>query len=322
MKPLSPLLLLLLLSGCLEDFDPPHLIKEPRILAITAEPPEVAFGEDVLFEALIVDGDGTDLSASSDVERRFMVCVSLAEILRAIGFGASGLDDDCDEGGDDLVRLETGGDLPPGVARLPGAALLRLVDDLMGMGGAPVGGAGIDPEVARTLAFVIAEVGVPLRMRLEVWRGGELILVGSKRFAITQREMATTNPPPPRFAVGDVWLSARDSDEPHRCTPEDGQAPVVEAGAEILLRPDENEEAWIEEYPAIDLEAEVVINEESAYYSWFSTGGVLSDNITQRPLRDVTWTAPEEPGTYPLWLVVRDGHLGQSYCRADITVVP
>lgn len=312
----------LILGGCLSiDFDPPHLVKSPRILAMTVDPPEVAFGEDVLVETLLVDADGSDLTTAPGVELRFMVCVSLRAIVSAAGLGDGGLTDDCGEGGDDLVRLETGGDLPPGTARLPASALLGLAEGLMGAGGEPPPGGEqtLDPEIARTLAAAIALVGVPLRVRLEVWRDGEPILFGEKLFAITQREMPTTNPPPPRFAVGDTWLSAREGD-PHACVPEAGEAPVVEAGAEITMSPDENEEAWLESYPAIDLSAELVINEESAYYAWFSTGGAFSADITQRPDRDVTWTAPEEPGTYPVWMVVRDGHLGISFCRADVIV--
>lgn len=316
----------LLSSGCLDiNFDPPYLVKGPRILAIVAEPPEVPFGQDVLFEALLVDGDGADLAAAPGVELRFMVCMSAREVFAASGLGGSGLEDDCRDGGEDLVRLETGGELPPGVARLPGSAFLRLLEDLMNLGGGGGGGGGdapqLDPELAMTLARVIAEVGVPLRMQLEVWRDGELLMSGFKRFAIAQRADLTTNPPAPRFAVEQRWLSARDGGA-RRCVPEDGgEAPVVVAGSEVELAPDPDEEPWLESYPVVGLDATLLINQESAYYSWFSTGGSFSSSITQRPERDVRWTAPEEPGTYPMWLVVRDGHLGMSYCRTEITVI-
>lgn len=317
----------LLASGCLStNFDPPYLVKGPRILNIVAEPPEVAFGSDVRFEALVVDAEGNSLVTAPAVELRFMVCMSAREVLSAsgLGFGLD-LDDNCDEGGDDLVRLETGGDLPPGVARLPGESFQRLLEDLMqlGMGGGTGGGAPIDPDRIATLIQVIANVGVPLRMRLEVWREGERILTGFKRFAIAQREGLTTNPPPPRFAVGDRWLTARGVGDARTCVPEDGgDVPVVLAGSEVTLGPDPDEEPWLETYPVVALDASMQLNEESAYYSWFSTGGAFSDSITQRPERDVTWTAPDEPGRYPLWLVVRDGHLGSSYCRAEIEVAP
>jgi hypothetical protein len=311
----------LLLSGCLAiDFDPPQVVSGPRILAIDSTPPESAVGEDVVFEALVVDENGTNLAEDPDVELRFMVCLSVASIFSAAGLGSSvDLDDNCGEGGEDLVRLEQGGDLPAGAARFRGAAVLELIAELMGGGG---GGPppGVDPELLATLAAII-EVGVPLRMRLEVWRDGEEILTGFKRFAITTRQMPTTNPPPPRFAVDGVWLTAR-GDDPRRCVPEEeGEIPVVAAGAEeVPFAPEENDEDWLEEYPVIDLEGNVLVYEEGAYYSWFSTQGQFASDITNRPDRDNTWLAPEEPGTYPMWLVVRDGHLGMSWCRADIQV--
>lgn len=311
-------------SGCINaNFDPPHLVKGPRILDIRADPPEVAFGQDVLFDALVVDANGENLWDQPGVELRFMVCMSAKAVLSAAGLGfGQDLDDNCDEGGDDLVRLETGGALPPGTARLPGAAFFQLLTDLMSMGGGDGGGPQIDPRLMQTLTTIITTVGVPLRVRLEVWRDGEPILIGEKRFAITQRADPTTNPPPPRFAVGDVWLSARDGDDPRSCVPEAGEMPSVEAGTDVTMSPDENEEEWIESYPVVGLDGRLQTNEESAYYSWFSTGGKFSEDITQRPDRDVTWTAPDEPGVYPVWIVVRDGHLGTSYCRTDVTVVP
>jgi hypothetical protein len=320
-------LTLLLASGCLStDFEPPYLVQGPRMLAIVADPPEVAFGQDVRFEALVVDEGGVDLATAPDVELRFMVCLSAREVLAASGLGFGvGLTDNCGEGGDDLVRLETGGDLPPGTARLPGEVFQRLVEDLMNLG--PGRGTEeappVDPALLATLGAVIANVGVPLRMRLEVWRDGEPIVVGFKRFAIAQRDDRTTNPPAPRFAVGERWLTARGEGAARLCVPEDGgDVPVVLAGSEVTLAPDPDEEPWLESYPVVGLDGSMLINEESAYYSWFSTGGAFGESVTQRPERDVTWTAPDEPGRYPLWLVVRDGHLGMSYCRAEVEVAP
>jgi hypothetical protein len=317
-------------SGCIDlNFDPPHLVKGPRLLDIVAEPPEVPFGQDVVFETFTADADGSDLASQAGVEMRFTVCLSVAAIIASsgLGFQAGDLEDNCGEGGDDLIRLETEG-LPPGSARLPGTAVLALVEELaMMMGGGDPGpdpGMGaIDPEVLRALSTLLTEVGVPLRVRVEIWRDGEMIIAGFKRFAIAQREDRTTNPPPPRFNVGGVWLSARDPEgDPTVCVPEEGVRPIVAIASETPFVPDELEEEWIESYPVVSLEGEVQTNEESAYYSWFSTAGQFDSDITQRPEREVIWTAPEEPGIYPLWLVVRDGHLGASHCRAEVEVVP
>lgn len=311
-------------SGCIDaNFDSPTIIKSPRLIAIRAEPPEIAFGEDVAFEALALDADGSELPGQPGVELRWTVCLSLAEVVSAAGLGFnSGLEDTCDEGGPDLVRLDTEG-LPPNAARLPGTALFALLTMLpMGMTMPPMdpGGQTLDPMVTETLTQIIAIVGVPLRVRLEVWRDGEMIQSGFKRFAITQREDPTTNPPPPRFSVGDVWLSARDGADPHRCEPEEGARPVVTAGEDVTLLPSEDEDTWIESYPVYGLDGSMLINDESAYYSWFSTAGTFDDAITQIPNSDVVWTAPDEPGVYPIWLVMRDGHLGLSWCASEVEV--
>ncbi len=323
MRRLALPLLALFAAGCLDlDFDPPHLIKEARIIGLRPEPPEAQFGEDVVFTTLIVDETGADLSEAPDVELRWTVCVSLAAIIRGAGLGAgSELDDDCREGGEDLIRLDTEG-LPPNAARLPGAEVLAVVAQLMmpGPGGPmPEPVPGLEPGLIDSLLVVIAEVGVPLSVRLEVYRQGEQILVGFKRFAITMRADPTTNPPPPRFSLDGAFVSARDGDDPTLCVPE-GDALTVEAGAEVALDPDDDEEAWLETYPVFNFDGVVQENEESAYYSWFVTAGSVADDITQRPNDDTTWTAPEEPGTYPLWVVVRDGHLGMSWCRVDVVV--
>lgn len=316
--------LTLLLVGCIDaDFDRPFLVKSERMLGIRAEPPEVAFGSDVMFEALLVDESGAELATQPGVELRWTVCVSLAEVVRAAGLGAGvSLEDDCGEGGDDLVVLDSDG-LPPHAARLPGATFARVLTMFPMGGGFPMEGSGeqpLDSRVLETLTRVVSEVGVPLRVRLEVFRDGERRLAGFKRFAITQRANPTTNPPPPRFRVGDVWLSARNTEDPHTCIPEEGEDPVVTIEAEVELDPDDDEEAWLESYPVVALDNRVQTNEESAYYSWFTTAGSMSDDLSQRPNDEVTWTTPEEPGRVPLWVVVRDGHLGMSWCRAEVRV--
>lgn len=54
----TALCLLCLLSGCVEDFAPASQIKDLRILAIKAEPPEARPGETVRLSTLVVDPSG------------------------------------------------------------------------------------------------------------------------------------------------------------------------------------------------------------------------------------------------------------------------
>jgi len=319
------ILALALCSGCLDlNFDPPSIVKSPRILAMSADPPEALIGEDIHFEALLVDAQGDDLSAQADVEVEWVICLGLEAILDAANLAnpATSSTEDCRPGSPSRIELAPDG--APNRAILPGEVLTEIAMMLpMGDPMMPIpdpGIPGVDPEVLRTLVAVIAEVGIPLEVRVVVRRDGEPILSGFKRFAITTRPDPTTNPPPPRFAVDGTEVSARDGDDPHACVTADGSAPVVAAGEAITLAPDENEEPWLETYPVFDIAGDVLMIEETAYYSWFSTGGGFDPEVSQRPERDSTWTTPEEPGTYPLFVVVRDGHLGISWCRVDVDV--
>lgn len=315
---------MLLTTGCLDiDFDPPSIVTGARILAISANPPEAIFGEDIRFEALVVDENAADISAEDGVEMRWTICLSLRNVFSSAGLGASvDLEDDCGMGGEDLLVLEHDG--PENTAFIDGSVFLELLMSLpmSGPGMPPPDPMipGVDPEVLATLALVVAEVGIPLRVEVEVRRDGELILLGFKRFALTTRSGATLNPPPPRFSIDEVEMSARGTGDPHVCVPVEGVMPSVEGGAEVELAPYPLEEPWLETYPVFDLAGGLIENQESAYYSWFSTAGAFASDVTQRPERDNTWTAPEEPGTYPMILVVRDGHLGLSWCRTSIEV--
>lgn len=310
------------LSACLDvNFDPASIVAGPRILGIQANPPEALFGEDVRFRVLALDATGADLTARDDVRVEWTVCLSIEQILRASGFtGSSGFAAGCSPE-ETLVLAHDGA---PGRAILPGELLLDVVTRIpMTPPDEPIVDPmipGIDPEALSNLATIIAEVGVPLAVRVEIYRGEELLANAFKRFAITTRSGATLNPPPPRFSIGEREVSARRIEAPHDCVSADGAPATVIAGGEVTLAPDPNEDPWLETYPVFDLGGRIIENQESAYYSWFSTAGGFSRGVTRRPDRDVTWRAPAEPGTYPLWVVVRDGHLGTSWCRADVVV--
>ena len=316
--------LLLLTSGCLDlNFDPISILKGPRMLAISANPPESLPGEDIHFETLIVDENGDDLSTQPGIEVRFEVCLSIAQVFNAAGLGSSTTaEDNCGVGGDDLLVLAQDG--APNRAILPGEVLVGLLSMIpMPDPDMPPPDPmipGIDPALFSILAEVIAEVGVPLLVRVEVDRDGERILDGHKRFAITTRSGATLNPPPPRLMIDELEVTARGGADPHVCVAADGSTATATVGAEVTLAPDPLEEPWLETYPVFDLQNGLIENSESAYYSWFSNAGSFSRELSQSPLRDSVWTAPEEPGTYPFFVVVRDGHLGHSWCRFEIEV--
>jgi hypothetical protein len=87
-----------------------------------------------------------------------------------------------------------------------------------------------------------------------------------------------------------------------------------------VLTPEDGEEAWLETFPVIDTGGRFVTGEEHAYYSFFSTGGRFDQEVTRAPAREEIWRTPRTPGPYPLFVVVRDGHGGTSWCRAAVEV--
>lgn len=284
----------LLALGCADNgFDPPSLVRGPRVLGVIVEPPEARPGEDVTFTPIVASPNGEPLAIEWTID--------LGTAALAAGAGQS-----IGEPGEPIV-LEDGEPLSGGATRQAIDALLAQV------GGAPAG----TPE--RVVEIVYEQVGLPVMAAFTARdAGGEIVVEGFKRFVLTPRAEVTTNPPPPRFAIDGRWVSARGGD-PLSCEPE-GDAPEVVAGEVATLAPDEDE-SWLETYPALDIEGRLVENREAAYYAWHSTAGEFSSAVTREPERAVEWTAPDEPGDYPIWLVVRDGHLGTSACRATVRVV-
>jgi len=311
-------LALLLLAGCdRPDFDPPSVVAGPRVLAIVADRPEVAPGDEVRVRAMIAGVEGRD------VELRWSMCIDTGPITASDVFGGGAFnttgqeqyggdfaDPGCDEGG----RFTTPLVVEDGAALVPGAC-----DDPSEPWRCTAGLASIAtgaPEAAPLLEF-----GLPFVVNVALWVDGEFELRAYKRVAITDRTAPGTNPPRPRFAVGDVWLTSRDGDDPFECAPEGGERPVVPGVADVRLRPDPDDEAWRETFPVITLDGTRITGEENAYYSWFADGGELDPEVTVAPARDAVWTTPDERGVHEIWVVVRDGHLGQSACRAEVEVV-
>jgi hypothetical protein len=118
---------------------------------------------------------------------------------------------------------------------------------------------------------------------------------------------------PPRFAIGDAFVTARDlTSDPRVCVPEDGEVIRLPADAEVVLTPSDDAEEWIETYPVFNLGGELQINEEGAFYNWYATAGSFSREATQLGDDQTTWTTPSLPGTYRLW------EIGRASCRERV----
>lgn len=274
------------------SFDSPSIVLGPRILAAVADPPELAPGTDVRVTVMTAEAEGATLELTVDL--------SVAAL--ALGAGQH-LGEDAEP-----IALVPDGD----AWILPAAATESAIDALFDVvGDAP-------PETPEhVVRFVYETVGLPVRIDITMRDAdGEVILEAFKRVVLTSRGSPTTNPPPPRFRVGDAWASG--TGEAFRCGWE-GAPAIVAPGDAVTLVPDPDE-PWLESFPVLDLEGEVITGTEAAYYSWFSTAGDFDFDVTRSPGRETEWTAPETTGARPLWVVVRDGHLGVSACRVDVEV--
>lgn len=332
------------LGGCINiDLPSETRVQSTRILAIVSEPPEFAPGQDLVMSAMVTDAEGSPIVGDeAGLRFRWSVCLDLQTLFGAadqpLPEEAESDGPRCRDEASGRIELQQGGDLPVGFGRLPGAASQALFDQLALL--LPLL-ENADPLAAEAIEQLVDTVGLAIVIDFEIFEARddgseERIALGFKRVAITQREDPTTNPPEPRFEVGGVELSAREVDTPFVCLPvEDPEdRPRVLAGERLEIVPEEEGllsevpegeepglEDWIETYPVISLDGSIQINEESAYYSYFGTAGGFAEGITQRPFRNEVWTAPADPGVYPLWIVVRDGHLGGSACRFEVEVV-
>lgn len=351
-RSLVPVALALALFGCNFNLDEPTLVKTPRILAIVADRPEAAPGQDVHVRVLAVDP-----IEHRELHYAFEVCFDSSTILGAASSNGTGgmapQTPPC------IPMASTGEE-----ALLPGAMsaqLLTFIDSLPPS-------SGIDPMLLRN---VLATAGLPITVRVEVsatdGAGQEVVLVtGTKLVGITTRETPTTNPPFVYFDMdhervetdGSVtherfsYLGGTDRDHPFDCVPWLTPAasfvasdPDVHAGLDaVTLSPADDPTSWEESFPIYDFSGMVRTGYEGAYYSWYSTASwtddkgvvhsVLHAETTQGPahgaepsaiddtIRDNTWDVPREPGTYDLWVVVRDGHLGTAACHTTIEVTP
>jgi hypothetical protein len=149
---------------------------------------------------------------------------------------------------------------------------------------------------------------------------GETLVRAFKRVTLTTRPERGTNPPPPRFQIGDAWVGPVADGTPFLCAPEEAALEPLDAGSETVLSPAEDDDAWREQYPILTIDGAIATVTEGAYYSWYATAGDLRQGKTSAPAREEIWTAPSEGGQEALWLVVRDGHGGTSACRIDVDV--
>lgn len=304
--------------GCNMNLDPPTLVKTPRILAIVTDPPEVAPGQDIHVSVLAFDPMGREL------HYRFSTCFDAASVFGTSSNGS---------GPGSMARC-TDYDGVGNEATIPGSAT-NITPFLAFI---------TDPQVRALVETLLATAGVPIEVHVEVTATNastgeeEVLVTGYKRVGITTRAQRTSNPPYVYFAIEDSVYLGGVGDDPFECQSwltDPIRVPASPAEGELDrldLVPLDDPSQWLESFPIYDYSGSIRTGYEGAYYSWYATGGVMSNETTQGPAHDAEptpydavirnneWSVPRQPGTYDFWVVLRDGHLGTNACHTTIEV--
>ncbi|MDH5675295.1 MAG: hypothetical protein OEZ06_24455 [Myxococcales bacterium] len=303
---MAALLPLLLSCTGVPDFAEPHLIDRPRVLSLVAEPPEIAPGQSATLSILTAGG--------APGRARFRVCGGFFAIVGSRQF------DEGESGGAESGQgcgAEGGLELGEGAeVELPAALSAALFGDLELA--AAVLGSVLPPE---TVELIRSQVGLPLLVEARIETDGG-VLRAIKRVLVSENPRPHHNPPPPHFDFGDLEIET-DAATPFHCRAVSGEPVRARAGERIEIAPivAGDGEDWLESYRIIDARGELSERQERAFYGYFVSAGRLDEGLTEAPLRNDRWRLPAEPGCEQLWMVLRDGHGGQSACQLDVEVI-
>lgn len=326
--------------ACLDDLPSPALVDDLRVLAVKADPPEAIPGATVALDALVVDPDGRTPTYA------WYACVVLEQGQGFFGGGSetstSGgngtpLSDD-PYGGSCAKRVAAGeryavalGDQPTATLVVPAdffaddytlRTAYGLSDDIE-----------ISPEVK---AGFLGIAGVNYTVSLVVEVDGRRIET-QKRVNVSLPSDLPDNAP--NLNPSDLAFHlARVGDETDPPTvapaPTDGSClidatvPLV-AGERYRLTP-VNVPDPQPKYVVLlagstgDAPFDVQTVEETSFYSWFSTRGKMRKPLSKAPgAPENTWSfEDDESGPTDLWVVVRDGRGGASWCHQNLLVGP
>jgi hypothetical protein len=289
-------------AGCLDlpTFAEPSLVDRPRILAVVADPPEVQVGSVTQLSVLV--GGAQDVS-----DIRWRACSLAKQVTSATQYGENIGDRGCPDAESVFATGERAEWDPSGM-------FFDNVAVASALGG---------KLPAQALEAIRVSVGVAFSVEVDLLADGKR-LRALKRVLVSETENPGTNPPAPAFRLGDRTLRAAPDAPGFRCVSESGSVQVKPGQLlkldPLLENPNGDEESWLETYQVVDARGVQGTRKEQAFYSWFATEGSISDNTTRAPQRATAWRAPSEPGCAQLWLVIRDGHGGQSACGVSVAV--
>lgn len=300
---LWPLVLGVVLAGCIDSLDPSSIVTGPRVLGIVADPPEAHPGEVITVHALLGGMRGTPRTT-------WVACVAPEASGLPFGLPSFG-----------TATSESGcfGDAAFGLAMLGEGATARVwippgvLDNLPLLIGRL--GGNLSPA---TVQQITQQVGLVFSFGLTVEVDGRTVRA-MKRVVISNRVPPNRNPPAPRLTFNGVPVGPRAGD-PETCEATGGGAITARPGQAVDLAPTTDESTWAETYPVLTTAGELIERREIGFYSWFATAGSFNSDLTQSPARDNRWTAPAAAGPQNFWVILRDGHGGTSGCRFEVRV--
>jgi len=266
-------------------------VQSARVLAVRADPPEAAPGEDVTFTALVASPGGT-LGASL----AWAYCTAPKSIAENEIVSSACLGDDATVGAGDGASAR---------APVPSDACARFGPDVP-----PGGFRPRDPD---------ATGGYYQPMRAT--------FAGAPTFALERLACNLANAP--SDIATDFGMRYKRNANP-RLAPIgatlNGAAlafDAVPAGARVVLRAAWNDP---EAYVTFDLASQTLVDRREAMrVAWFATDGTFDTDKTGRAEDDPAttsdngWTAPSS-GTVHVWIVLRDSRGGVDWASVDVIV--
>lgn len=300
---LLPLLLIAALAGCdALPFTPSSLIDKPRIVAIAAEPPVIAFDGAATLTALVLGPDGRDSSVAPgralDLDVRWRVCNPWKPVLEP--------DRDCAP--DDALLLPAAdGDTWQGQAQVDMAEVLAAFpvppDIIDQIGDQPGGMPGAEPQDPDACPHSYDYAELPVVAEATV---GQRRLVAIQRVRVTWQPSDRRTPALIGLVLDDLVAGA---DEAVSFTP--GAAHRLTASMDrssldpVCL---DRDPAQIAPEP-VHVHAYVTageLDEPDADIEYAEDGTESADTLT--------WTAPAS-GDVTAWLVVKDSDGGTTWAR-------
>ncbi len=272
------------------DLSPTWLVDRTRVLAVVAEPPEIAPGERATFQALLAT-PGAEAPEDGGLSKLWLACPVDDE---GNGFGcivdfeSLDLENATPQELADLgfIGFEPG--LPPSYFAPP-----DLLDELTEE--ERLEGRYVNVQVtALPDELLTATTGAAPELDFNE------VEVAYKRLVVSEALTPNHNPSILTFTV-DRTLVAADT--------------VVEVDAEQsydlgVLLPDGSREAYL----FVNSDGVEEQRVEEPYVAWYATGGEMLEEVTLYPYLEATWVAPAEPGAEGTWYaVLRDRRGGQAF---------